>query len=228
MIAVLSSLVISLALALLCLAIPRRFQRVSTWQVAVVFAAGLALWILGAAFSLGWYPWTNVADFVVAVGAGMLLGRAIPARFWPFFIFLLVMSSLDVAQILLSATHATHSAAQSTNLPADELYANFFLRLPWGKYSIGPFDLLMLAAIGAYWSRQGGRLFVAFVGMAIGFIAAYGILYADRGLTLPLIPFLMLGWLCSIGIARSRSDRSPAAGSGARSGTISKIRQEGQ
>ena len=41
MIAVLSSAVISLAPALLCLAIPRWFRRVSIWQVAVLFTGGL-------------------------------------------------------------------------------------------------------------------------------------------------------------------------------------------
>lgn len=197
------SLIISLVLALLCMAIPWGTRQVKTWQVTIAFGIGIVLWVLGAAFSLGWYPWTNIVDFLVAVGAGMLLGRVIHAKFRPFLIFLIVMSILDVTQIVLT-THPSAPTTQSTSVPAGQLYANFFLQLPWGKYGIGIFDLLLLSAIGVYWRRQNGEFLVAFAGIAIGLIVAYTILYANPGILLPLIPLLTLGWLCSAGIYRYR------------------------
>ncbi len=203
------SLLLSLVLALLCIAIPWGTRQVKTWQVIVVFVIALVLWVLGAAFSLGWYPWTNIVDVLVAVGAGMLLGRVIPAKFWPFLIFLLVMSILDVTQVVLTA-HPSTTVAPNASVPAGQLYANFFLQLPWGKYGIGIFDLLILAAIGVYWRRRNGEFLVAFAGIAIGLIVAYTILYAVPGITLPLIPLLMLGWLCSTGMYRYRKQPADA------------------
>lgn len=203
MAAVFLSLTLSLVLVLLCMAIPWGTRQVKTRQVAVVFGIGILLWVLGAAFSLGWYPWTNIVVFLVAVGAGMLLGRVIHAKFWPFLIFLIVMSILDVTQIILT-THPSAPTTQSASVPAGQLYANFFLQLPWGKYDIGIFELLLLAAMGVYWRRQNGEFLVAFVGIAIGLIVGYTILYADPGVILPLIPFLTLGWLCSAGMYRYR------------------------
>ncbi len=201
--AVFLSLILSLVLALLCMVIPWETRQVKTWQVMVVFGISIVLWVLGAAFSLGWYPWTNIVVFLVAVGAGMLLGRVIPAKFWPFLIFLIVMSLLDVAQIVLT-THTSAPAAQHATVPAGELYANFFLQFPWGKYNIGIFDLLLMATIGVYWRRQNGEFLVAFAGVAIGLIVAYAVLYVHPGVILPLIPLLTLGWLCSAGMYRSR------------------------
>lgn len=200
------SLIVSLVLALLCMAIPCGTRQVKTWQVMVVFGISIVLWVLGAALSLGWYPWTNIVDFLVAVGAGMLLGRVLHAKFRPFLIFLIVMSILDVMQIVLT-THPSAPTTQSVSVPVGQLYANFFLRLPWGKYDIGIFDLLLLAAIGVYWCRQNGGFLVAFAGIAIGLIVGYTILYAAPSVILPLIPLLTLGWLCSTGMYRYRKSK---------------------
>ena len=195
------SLLLSLVMVLLCLAIPWGARQIKSWQILVVFCICFALWVLGAALSLAWYPWTNIVVFLAGVGAGVLLGRVIPAKFWPFFIFLLIMSALDVTQIVLS-THGSSSASQNTSISVGELYANFFLLFPWGPYNIGPFDLLIFAAVGTYWRRLNGSFLVAFVGLALGVIVAYAILIVRPGTVLPLIPFLTAGWLCSVGIAR--------------------------
>ena len=77
---ILFNVISSLVLVLLCMAVPWFTGQVKTWQVLVVFCVSLVLWILGAVFSLGWYPWTNIVVFLVGVGAGMLLARVIPAK----------------------------------------------------------------------------------------------------------------------------------------------------
>lgn len=197
------SLILSLVLTLLCIAVPWWAKPVKTWQICIVFGISLALWLAGAIFSLGWYPWTNIVVFLVGVGAGMLLARVISAKFWPFLIFLLVMSILDVMQIILSG-HPSALAGKGTSIPAGEFYANFLLQLPWGTYRLGPVDLLILAACAVYWRRQSGQFLTAFAGMAIGIIIGYAVLFVEPSILLPLIPFLTFGWLCSVGIHRYR------------------------
>ena len=195
----LASFVISLLFTLVCMAVPWWVRSVKTWLIAFVFAVCLILWGLGAAFSLGWYPWTSVIDVIVAMGAGALLGRVIPARFWPFFVFLITMSALDTAQVMLTI-HTSTSSLHSARTPAGELYSNVILYLPWGKYGIGPFDLIMLVTIATNWRRRGGRYLVVFLGAALGIAIAYGVLIVKPGITLALIPFLMLGWLISVAV----------------------------
>lgn len=195
----LTSYVISLLFALVCMAVPWWVRGVKTWLIAFVFAVCLILWVLGAAFSLGWYPWTSVVDVIVAMGAGALLGRVISARFWPLFVFLITMSALDTAQVMLTI-HTSTPALHSARIPAGELYSNVIIYLPWGKYGIGPFDLIMLVTIAMNWRRRGGRYLVVFLGAALGIAIAYGVLIVKPGITLALIPFLMLGWLISVAV----------------------------
>lgn len=200
---VLPDLLISLILALICVAVPWGIRQVKTWQILVIFGVSLALWIIGAALLLGWYPWTDVVDFLVFVGAGILLGRVISAKFWPFLIFLLILSALDITQILLTVRGAA-PVTQRASIPAGDFYSNFLLLFPWGKYGIGPVDLLVMAAIGTHWCKKHGPFFLAFVALAIGVIIADVILMIDPSIVLPLIPFLTFGWLCSVAIDRAR------------------------
>lgn len=196
---VVSSPLISLALTLGCMAVPWWARRVKTWQILTIFAIGLILWLAGGLLSLGWYPWTSIIDVVVAVGAGALLGRVVSAKFWPFFVFLLIVSALDTVQVLLAA-HSVAPATATAHIPAGELYSNVIIKLPWGKYGIGPVDLLILVMIATYWCRKGGGFFTAFLGPALGVVVAYGVLLMRPGSTLALIPLLMLGWLLSVAI----------------------------
>jgi len=156
----------------------------------------------------------------VAVSAGLLLGRALPTKLWPFFLLLLVLSIFDIVQVVLtSGSPSPGSQSAGTSPPAAQLYGNFLLHLPWGRYNIGIFDLLLLVAMPEYWRRRGSTLLVALAPGVIGFILAFGfgqLIYAGA---LPLIPFLTVGWLCSAGLYsyrhgpnRSQADHNRTGG----------------
>src|SRR5438270_1801390 len=129
-------LILSLLLTLLCTALAWGTKQLKKWPIATVFGDGLALTILGAVFSVAAYPWTDVLVLLVAVTAGLLLGRAMPAKLWPFLLLLLVLSILDIVQIVLTSGPPS-PGSQSASTPAAQLYGNFLLRLPWGRYNIG-------------------------------------------------------------------------------------------
>ena len=212
--AILLPIVPSLVLTGLCTMLSWGAKQIKSLPIATIFGAGLVLGILGIVFSVGWYPWTDLLVLLVAVSAGLLLGRALPAKLWPFLLLLLVLSILDVVQIVLtSGSPSPASPSTGTSTPAAQLYGNFLLHLPWGRYNIGIFDLLLLTAIGEYWRRRGSTLLVALAPGVIGFILAFGFgqfIYAGA---LPLIPFITIGWLCSAGLYyyRYRPNRNQAA-----------------
>jgi len=207
-------LVPSLVLAALCASIAWGTKWIKSWPIVIVFGAGLVLGILGIAFSVAWYPWTDLLVLLVAASAGLLLSRTMPTKLWPFLLLLLVLSILDVVQIVLtSGPPPPGSQSAGTSTPAAQLYGNFLLHLPWGRYNIGIFDLLLLTAMAEYWHRRSSTFLVALAPGMIGFILALGFgqfIYAGA---LPLIPFLMVGWLCSAGLYsfRHRPNRSQAA-----------------
>lgn len=205
MMSLLVNLILTLLVVLLCIAVPWGMRSVKTWQIGLVFGVSFVLWILGAAFSLGWYPWVSLLDLIVALSAGILLGRAIPAKFWPYFIFLAAFSIFDVVQILLTTHFATTSTLSSSiTLTPGEYYSNVFLILPWITYHFGPGDLLILVIIGTYWSKQQGEFWLAFAGLAIGVFVIYPVRFVYPQMILPLIPCLFLGWLLGGVFMRSR------------------------
>ena len=214
MMAILLPLVPSLVLAVLCVVIPWGTKQIKSWLIAIVFGAGLALSILGIVFSVAWYPWTDLLVLLVAVSAGLLLSRAMPTKLRPFLLLLLVLSTLDVVQIVLTSSPSSPgSQSAGTSTPAVQLYGNFLLYLPWGRYNIGIFDLLLLTAMAEYWRRRGSAFLVALAPGVIGFILAFGFGQFISAGALPLIPFLTVGWLCSAGLYsyRHRPNSSQAA-----------------
>jgi hypothetical protein len=98
---------------------------------------------------------------------------------------------LDVLQVGLS-THF-HEAAQNPNLAAGEFYSTVVVKLPLGNFQLGPFDLALVAAIGEHWRRRGAGLRVPLAGVAGATALAYAVLLSGP-VTLPLIPFLLIGW----------------------------------
>jgi small basic protein len=190
----LASFGITLALTLLCVCVSRPALSVGTWPLAVLLALSATAWILGAAMSLRWYPLVTVLDVVFAAALGQVTGRAIPARFRPFLVFLIILSVLDTLQVGLS-THF-HDTSQGSSLSTDQFYSTVVVKLPMGNYRLGPFDLTVAAAIGAHWLRRGAELKVPLAGVAAAMTGAYAILLSGP-LTLPLIPLFLAGWLGS-------------------------------
>jgi hypothetical protein len=130
---ILLALLPSLVLAVLCAVIPWGTKHIKSWPIAIVFAAGLVLGILGIVFSVAWYPRTDLLVLLVAESAGLLLSRAMPTKLWPFLLLLLVLSILDVIQIVLtSGSSSPGSQSAGTSTPPAQLYGYFLHHLPWG------------------------------------------------------------------------------------------------
>jgi hypothetical protein len=60
--------------------------------------------------------------------------------------------------------------------------------LPWGRYNIGIFDLLLLTTMAEYWRKRGSDFLVALAPGVIGFIVAFGFNQFIYARALPLIP----------------------------------------
>jgi uncharacterized protein (DUF58 family) len=189
-----SSLAITLALAVLCVCLSVPAGRIGGRPLVALLVLSAAVWVLGAALSLPWYPLTSIVDVVFAVSLGLAAGRLVPARFRPFLILLIILSVLDVLQVGLSA--GSHAAAQDSGLSAGQLYSTVVVKLPIGNYRLGPFDLAIAAAIGTHWLRRGAGLKVPLAGVATAVILAYAVILA-KPVTLPLMPFFLVGWLGS-------------------------------
>jgi len=205
---------ISLALCLLCTALAWAARSLNTWPFAIVFGISFILDILGVVFSANLYPWTALLVLLVAVSAGVWLGRAISIkRLWPFLLLLVVLSLLDTTQIIL--THlSSPSQAQSSHVPVGNLYVNFLLFVPGERpYVVGIFDLWLVTAIAEYWRRRGAAFWLALSPGVFAFLLAYILILLFPGLSpLALIPFLSVGWLCSVALYRQRGQLQAKGG----------------
>jgi small basic protein len=185
---------ITLALTVACACVSRPARSAGTRPLAVLLALSAAAWLLGAALSLGWYPLNTVVDVVFAASLGLVVGRAVPARFRPMLVLLIILSVLDTLQVGLS-THF-HDTSQASSLSAGQFYSTVVVKLPIGNYRLGPFDLTVAAAIGAHWLKRGAELRVPLAGVAAAMTGAYAVMLSGP-LVLPLIPFFLAGWLGS-------------------------------
>jgi hypothetical protein len=200
----LAQLAISLALVLVFTAAPWLTRRVST-ALLVGLLIGVALYG-PAGFEVRLlliYPWSDLVVAALALLGGILLGRLIPPRFTPMLILLLVLSALDVAQIVLTAGTPPPQAAAQPAQPAQTgasgwlALLNFIIRLPAGRYLVGIFDLLLITALAEHWRRRGASYPLALLPGALGFLLAYAFVWLTGHGGLPLIPFFTAGWLCA-------------------------------
>jgi len=196
----LSSLILSLAVAVVSAGVPWAAIRVNRLTLLIALGLGVALSILIAAFSLVLYPWTNLVVLLVGLSAGILLGRLLPARTGPFLVLLLVLSALDITQIVLSSHGSSHTTP-ATIPPPGQLIGNLFLALPWGRFNIGVFDVFIIAAMSEHWRKRRYRWALGQLPGIIGVILAFAFLQFVYRSALPLIPFLTVGWLCSLALA---------------------------
>ncbi len=201
-------LIPTLVIALLSAWVPWLVPQVNRWLLGAALVFGLVVAILGIAFSFGPYPWTIPVVLLVGLSIGILIGRSIPARTWPFLIFLLACSALDILQIVLS--HPTQPSGTAIPPPAQR-YNNLFLLLPWGSYNLGIFDLSVIATMAEHWRRRGSSLLFSTLPGVIGTVLVVVFFQFIFNGVLPFIPFLTAGWLCSLALAsihRQRARRS--------------------
>lgn len=191
---------LSVPLTLVCSAVPWLTRQVKGWLLTFGLGLGIALAVVGIAFSLAFYPWTDLVVLLVALTGGLLLGRIIPPRFRPCLVLLLVLSTLDVLQIALAAGSSPpgSSGGQAPSGSNPLLLGNFLLALPWGRFNLGIFDLLLVTALAEHWRRRSGSYLIAVVPGLLGLflLPSIVILVTAKG-TLPLIPFLTAGWVGS-------------------------------
>lgn len=174
----------------------RRFGRK---LLATSLAIGIGGSIVGASFALSLFPWTNLVVLLVALSAGILLGRSLKPTPWPLLVLLLVFSVLDILQIALTSGGSAPGGSTGTSLLQ---YSNLTIPPPIGRFNLGILDILFIATIAEHWRRRGGSVLLAEGPGVIGFIAAGVFVVLTPYSNLPLIPFLTFGWLISQGASR--------------------------
>lgn len=145
-------------------------------------------------------PITNLVVLVVAVTAGMLLGRLVPARAMPMLTLLAALAVADVVWVGLTLGFGP----EVTNAARDGWWAYTMLAFdtPWTRTSLGIGDLLLIAAIVEHARRRGRSLAMAATAAALGLLLANLTFAVAWPGNLALVPFLLFGWLAAEGFAR--------------------------
>jgi hypothetical protein len=197
--------VFSVALTLLCSAMPWLARPLPMWPLIIGLVAGVILSLVDAVLALPFSLWTNLVILVVAWSGGLLLGRSVAARFRPFLLWFLCFSVVDVLLALGNYPQTPHSAGGSSPL----LYADFIVVLFGGRFAINVVDLLLLTALAEHWRRRGASYLIALLPGVLGFLMADGLIAVTKLGILPGIPFFTIGYVLAEGIYRSMSRRVP-------------------
>jgi hypothetical protein len=210
--------ILSFLLAFACAAVPWPARRLRSWLLVGGLLVGILASVLGVLVALPPYPWNNLVVLLVALSAGLLLGRGLAPRMRPLLIVLLLLSVADAAQTALTggftplpSSPPAHPAAATSGAL---LYLNVYLVLPVGHYLVGVFDLLVIAAAAEHWRRRGGSYLIALLPGVLGFLLADGAVWLTQRGGWPLIPFLTAGWLCSEAVWRVRRQATEPAAQG--------------
>jgi hypothetical protein len=171
------------------------------WLVKALAPLGLVL-LAGVVFGLNGYPFSDV--FVAAFGltAGITLGRAMPSRFRPFVVLLLVLSFVDVAQNVVFAGPSIPSTGSSTPDP-HFIWLNVRFPLPGGHFNIGFADVILIAAAAENLRRRGATVALTLLPGVIGISLGEALLSAlpsnppavVAGISASLVLFLTAGYV---------------------------------
>lgn len=171
-------------------------------MIALVAFAAIA--IVGTVVGLALFPYSDLVVLGVAVAGGVALGRALPARFRPVLILLVVPSVIDLLQVAAFAGPPTSSRATPAASPDPHLiWLNFRLLLPdGGHFNIGLADLLLVVALAENFRRSRDPWPVAAMPGAVGLSAGTLIAsipfvqaFALGACSQALVPYLTAGWL---------------------------------
>ena len=192
---------LSIALAVICTAIPWLARGLGGWPLAIALVAGIALNLLGIVLALPLYPWIDLVVLVVAWSGGLLLGRGVSPRFRPFLLLFLCLSAVDV--LLTAGLTLSPPKTAAGTIPLR--IGDFLLVLPWGRFDIGVVDLLLLTTLAEHWRRRGSGYLIALLPGVLGFLLADGVILVTKLGILPGIPFFTVGYLCTEGLYRAVS-----------------------
>jgi hypothetical protein len=159
-----------------------------------VLAGSAAALAAGASLGLALYPWTDVPVLGFAIAGGVLLGRSIPPRPVRMFILLGALAALDAIQIVVQGPGPGPRSTNGTP-PAWYFYVTLVMNTAWFATAFGIFDVLVIAAVAEHARRRGLPFAVGAAPGVIAFVAAGLAVLILGPLTLPLIPFLLGGWL---------------------------------
>jgi hypothetical protein len=192
---------VSLIVALVCAALPWPAARLPTRWAAIAAAPLLALMVAGVVLGLPFYPFSDLVVLGFGVLAGIALGRAMPPRFRPFLVLLLILSALDVAQNLVLSGPAPSTTSSSTPDP-HLIWLNLRIPLSPGHVNLGFADLILIAGISEQLRRRDVRLELAVlpgvIGLGLGEAVAASLPESPPTLVsaaaASVIPFLTAGY----------------------------------
>jgi hypothetical protein len=159
----------------------------------VLVGSGVAL-AVGAVLGLALYPWTDLPVLGFAVAGGVLVGRRVPPRPMPMLVLLAVLAVLDTIQIVALGSGAGPEATGGS-APAWYSYGMLVIDTPWTHSSVGIIDVMVIAAMVEHARRRGLPFAAGAAPGMLAFVAADVAFAAFGPLDLPLIPFLLAGWL---------------------------------
>jgi hypothetical protein len=134
---------IGVAVAAGCGLAPWAAVKLETRWIAIAAVPFLIVMVAGVFFGLPLYPFSDAVVAAFSLLSGVALGRAVPPRFRPFLILLLILSALDVAQNLAFAgPPAAPSSAPDPHL----IWINVRFPLADGHFNIGFADIILIAA----------------------------------------------------------------------------------
>jgi hypothetical protein len=172
---------------------------------AVALGCALAL-AAGAGLGLALYPLTDVPVLGFALAAGLLVGRVVPPGPLPVFVLLVTLAALDSMQVVFAGGGTAGGSSGSE--PAWFYYGMFVAGLPWGRIEIGIFDLLIVAALAEHGRARALPVAAAVLPGVVGLLIADAVVFAAHPGNLPLVPFLLAGWLAVEAGLRLASRRS--------------------
>jgi hypothetical protein len=190
-------------------AAPWALRRVKWRPMVAVAVVATAALIGGGALGLRAYPWSDLPVAVVAVSGGLLLGRAVPARRTALVALFVILAALDSSQLLFASGPGAGTGGTMGD-PAWWWWTMFVVDGPWQRSAIGMFDLLLIGTLAEHARRRSLGLITALAPGLIGVALADLASALSRGMSLPLIPFLLGGWLITEGWLATARRLAPA------------------
>lgn len=184
------SILAALAVAMIAWSVRGIAQR----PLAVVFAGSAVALAAGAVLGLALYPWTDLPVLGFAIAGGILVGRRLPPRPMPMLVLLAVLAALDVIQIVASGSGSGPGATGGA-APAWYFYVMLVIDTPWSHTGVGIVDVLVIAAMVEHARRRGLPFAAGAAPGIVAFVAADVAVLVLGPLNLPLVPFLLAGWL---------------------------------
>lgn len=148
------------AVAVACGLAPWAAAKVPTRWIVSAAAPLFFVVAAGAAFGLPLYPLSNAIVVAFALLAGIAVGRFMPPRFRPFALLLLVLSVIDVVQIIVFLTWF---------LGPRHIWVSVQFRLPdYGGFNFALALLIVIAATTENLRRRNARLGLSLLPGVIG------------------------------------------------------------